>query len=100
VSATVLTKEELIEYLVETFGFQRVQAIKIYDGIFGKMAQRLHEGGKVRLPKVGTLHRGELKATNVRHPVTGELMRLPKRYRFKLNSEPFPAEETKVLTDT
>lgn len=80
-----MNKTDLIEGVVEDCGASKVQAERVVDGIFGRIAAALHSGDSLVLRDFGTLKVHERPAGKGRNPRTGEAVTVPARrvVRFK-----------------
>jgi DNA-binding protein HU-beta len=80
-----MSKDMIIERMIEEAGISKSQAKKAYDSVFNSITSSLQKGDKITLTGFGTFAVGHRKAREGRNPQTGDTIQIPESNvpRFK-----------------
>jgi len=80
-----MNKLDLVSSVAGHSGLSKSDAAKAVDAVIGSIIETLKSGEEVRLVGFGTFSTSKRKASNGRHPRTGEPMKIPAstQARFK-----------------
>ena len=72
-----MTKQQLLDRVVDDTGQTRTEVERLYEAIFERMSQALEAGERIEVRGFGIFEVKETKARTGRNPATGEMMEIP-----------------------
>ena len=81
-----MTKSELAGHVAARIGANKDDARRMVDLLFAAIADAATRGDKITLRGFGTFKVKEMPARNVRHPRTGEEIKVPKSRKVALSA--------------
>lgn len=73
----MMNKPEFVMLLSERYDVTKKDAEKMYDNVFGTLADAISEGYEVAIPNLGRVKIGERAARVANNPRTGEKVEVP-----------------------
>lgn len=71
-----MTKNELVQYVIERTQMKKKEAVKAVDAVFETMTEAMAKGEKIQLVGFGNFEVRERAARKGRNPQTGEEMQI------------------------
>ena len=86
-----MTKQQLIDQVVDDTSQTRTDVERLYEAIFARMSNALEADEKIEVRGFGIFEAKEAKARTGRNPATGETMEIPARRKASFR----PSKELK-----
>ena len=83
-----MTKEDLVNAIIEKIGFSKKESFHIVDQIFEIMKSKLETGEQVKISGFGVFNVKSKKVRKGRNPQTGETMDITARNVLKFTASP------------
>ena len=74
-----MTKQQLLDQVVDDTGQTRTEVERLYEAIFERMSKALEAGERFEVRGFGIFEVKETKARTGRNPATGQIMEIPAR---------------------